>query len=274
LLALVAIVCWQAWTRGLAERLELWLHGEQPLQFYLDLSSDLLDDYSQVFGVAHNSGDRVSTTRKALEHGADVIEIDVVSIESRLYAAHASPPIFIRAAIYQGPTLATAWEAASDADVIKLDLKESSPAYLDAVVEFLNARQGHEVIVSTRDRVSLTVLAAGAPQAYRFLSIGSLEHFGALQRDPLLAQLIDGVTIRAALLDETTAAWLHEQGLLIIAWTVDDLARVNELVALGVHGITTNNLAILELLGSQGNSETLLATARASERLAAEPDLP
>ena len=44
----------------------------------------------------------------------------------------------------------------------------------------------------------------------------------------------------------------------IIAWTVNDLARVNELVRLGVDGITTDNLAILSLLGGRERTEPLL----------------
>jgi len=40
----------------------------------------------------------------------------------------------------------------------------------------------------------------------------------------------------------------HRHKLLILAWTVNDSQRLNELVRLGVDGITTANLAILQAL--------------------------
>jgi glycerophosphoryl diester phosphodiesterase len=42
--------------------------------------------------------------------------------------------------------------------------------------------------------------------------------------------------------------WAHRHKLLILAWTVNDSQRLNELVRLGVDGITTANLAILQAL--------------------------
>jgi glycerophosphoryl diester phosphodiesterase len=42
---------------------------------------------------------------------------------------------------------------------------------------------------------------------------------------------------------------LHQHKLLILAWTVNDGQRLNQLVRLHVDGITTANLAILRALG-------------------------
>ena len=44
---------------------------------------------------------------------------------------------------------------------------------------------------------------------------------------------------------------------MVIAWTVNDLARVNLLVEMGVAGITTDNLAILELIKRLGHVAAL-----------------
>ncbi len=57
---------------------------------------------------------------------------------------------------------------------------------------------------------------------------------------------------------EETGRWLESTGLLVLAWTVNDLARLNELVQLGVDAITTDNLAIMELLGGQQRQEAWL----------------
>jgi glycerophosphoryl diester phosphodiesterase len=40
-----------------------------------------------------------------------------------------------------------------------------------------------------------------------------------------------------------------EAGLQIMAWTVDDLERMRELAAMGVHGICTNDPRLFEQLG-------------------------
>lgn len=259
--ATLVVTGWFVWTTHLSAKVELWLHGEQPIQFYLSLDGSLLDDYSRVFAVAHNSGDRLATTREALDHGADVIEIDVISVGDTLYAAHHTPPWFVYEGIYQGPRLDRVWVAAADAEVVKLDLKERSPRYVDLVIAFLNARDDRQVIVTTDHRPTLEALRVSVPHAFRFLSVGTGDHLDALQSDPELSTLIDGVTIRETLLDEESAAWLRESGLMTLAWTVNDVGRMNELVKLGVNGITTDNLAIMQLLGGQERDEKLLARA-------------
>jgi len=258
-LLLLALVGWAIWASQITTRIDLWLHGEQPIQFYLSLDGDLLDDYSEVIVVAHNSGDRVTTTREALAHGAEVIEIDVVSVSGGLYAAHAAPPPFITRHIYQGPPLYSMWVAAAEAEAIKLDLKETSPRYVNLVIRFLTTHHTTDderrVIASTRNRYVLESIHTRAPNVILLLSVGTPAQFDALTRDPALVEMIDGVTIRHTLVDEERMMWLRENGLITFAWTVNDLSRTNELVKLGVNGITTDNLAIMELLGGRPNGE-------------------
>jgi hypothetical protein len=244
----------------LAVRVELWLYGEQPIQFYLTLDGDLLDDYASVVAVAYNSGDRVTTTREALAHGAEVIEIDVVSVSGILYAAHATLPRFVTRHVYQGSLLASVWMAAADARAIKLDLKETSPRSINLVVRFLAmhhvTRPDQPMLVATRDRHTLVALHARAPAAIRLLSIGEPAQFEALTRDAALVNLINCVTIKQTLLTEERMMWLKDNDLVTLAWTVNDLERMNELVAPGVDGIMTDNLAIMELLVGQSDDAT------------------
>jgi glycerophosphoryl diester phosphodiesterase len=47
----------------------------------------------------------------------------------------------------------------------------------------------------------------------------------------------------------TWSPGVHQHKLLILAWTVNDSQRLNQLVRLHVDGITTANLAILRTLG-------------------------
>jgi glycerophosphoryl diester phosphodiesterase len=238
---------------------EEYTSGRIPTQFYDGLARDgLLDDYERVFGVAHNSGDRIETTKEALAHGADVIEIDVVSLDGTLYAAHSSPLRYIGPRVFRGPALAEVWEAAAEADVIKLDLKESSNRYLDLLIAFLEERGDREVVVASGNERALRTFQDRYPRAIRLLSVGNSRDLRRLRERPARVALVDGVTIRASLVDEDAAAWLREQGMLIFVWTVNDLDRLNTLVLLGVDAVTTDNLAIMELLGGSRRREVTL----------------
>lgn len=232
--------------------------GGEPVQFRRELDVDLLDDYRGVFGVAHNSGNLVSTAKEAIEHGADGIEIDVISVGGKLRAAHRSPVPILGSRFFRGPTLAEVWDAAAAADVIKLDLKKSSPGFLEMLFAFLRERSDHEVVISTRDPEALRAIAERAPEVVRLLSIPDVQGFERLQQDDGLVTLIDGVTIRHSVLNEEMVAWLRGRGLIIFAWTVNDLERVNQLIAWGVNAVNTDNLAIMELLGGQERGEATL----------------
>ena len=242
-----------------AERAERFTIGVSPRQFFQALDGDILDSYDAVFAIAHNAGDSITTTRVALDQGVDVIEIDVVSLDGQLYAAHDSPHRWYGSFVFRGPSLAQIWRETASATAVKLDLKESSPRYVDRVMGFVWANgEGRQVIVASRDPLVLAAFAERLPDVYRLLSIGSQRELDALRADPALAAAIDGVTIRATLLDRETVAWFGERNLLVMAWTVNELGRVNELVDWGVDGITTDNLAIAQLLGSDDPAELRL----------------
>jgi hypothetical protein len=257
-----------AWFVFYEETAEKYTVGQRPLLFWGRFEVTLLlDDYAGVFGVAHNSGDGLAATRRAIASGADVIEIDVISVNNALYAAHDQPIRRFGAYVFRGPRLSTVWAASEGADVIKLDLKETSPAFLELVVAFVNAHQERQVVVSAREPSSLRVFGERAPQVFRVLSVATQDRLEQLREDTELIALIDGVTIRQSLLNESSTGWLRGNSLLILAWTVNDIERVNELVALGVDGITTDNLTILELLGGQQRAEALLAHAADRRRI-------
>ncbi len=68
-----------------------------------------------------------------------------------------------------------------------------------------------------------------------------------LRREPRPA----GVSCEHRLLDRATVDRLHEAGLLVVAWTVDDLERAAELAGMGVDGITTHRVSeVRERLGA------------------------
>ena len=236
--------------------------GGEPVQFYRSLRPQLLEQYGAVFGIAHNSGDDIDTTVEALGYGADVVEVDVIMVGGELYAAHQSPLRFIGERFFRGPTLAEVWGAAAQADVVKLDLKDSSPDFLETLVSFLNQRREHEVMVVTRSPEALKFMAEREPRVFRFISIPDERRLKELLGNQGLLGIVDGVTIKHNLLTTDSVAELHQNQLIIFAWTVNDLDRVNELVTLGVHGIITDNLAVMALLSGTERREVKLAPLR------------
>lgn len=245
------------------ERGEQWTTGLRPVQFYNDLEADLVSEYGDVFAVAHNSGDDLYATLDAISYGADVIEVDVISVDGRLYAAHDMPPIWIGETVFRGPPLAQIWAASGGAAAIKLDLKEASPEFHALLFDFLADRRGQrQVIVVSGSPDTLRLFAEREPDVLRFFGAGNGDRLQLIDDDPEFAAIVDGITIRQHLIDEELAVWLEERNLLTVAWTVNDFERVNELIELGVDGITTDNLAIMKLLGGQQNGERRLAMLR------------
>ena len=246
---------------------EEWTSGLHPAQFYRELDADLIETYVGVFVVGHNSGDSVGSTLEALGYGADVIEIDVVSLDGQLYAAHDTPSAWIGNRLFRGPPLERVWIAAGGAHAVKLDLKESGPAFTELVLRFLEERRGQRrVIVVSSDPAVLRRIAEQEPVVLRFLGIGTADRYDKLTDDPSLVELIDGVSMNQALINDERAGWLEEREIITLAWTVNQLKRVNELVLLGVDAITTDNLAIMKLLGGKLGLEPVL------ERPAASPE--
>ena len=262
--AIVALLTFIAFARE-AER---YTAGLAPEQFHRTLDRDLLADYAGVFGVAHNSGDSIEAAAEAIRHGADVIEIDVVSIGDELYAGHDSPLPLLGKRFFRGPKLIEVWDEARAADAVKLDLKESSKRYLALVFAFLRRHRAHDVVVASRDLASLRGLRERAPWAVRLLSVPNEQGLDALEHDDDLQQLIDGVTVRDSLVTADRAAWLQRRDLIVLAWTVNESERLNELVRAGVDAVTTDNLAIMELLGGQQRDEATLTRRSRREQQA------
>lgn len=238
------------------------LGDDYSILFYRELDPELLDDYGDVFGIAHNAGNRYVTIRRALEHGADGIEADVTVIDGRLYAAHDAVPVWIGAPSTRPIPLDAMWEETEDVDLLKLDLKSTWPEALDRIYVWLAARQGERPIaVSSRNPTVLSEIAERFPDIVRLLSIGNIVELEALQNDPELVEMIHGVTISERLVDREVVKWLNDQELFIGVWTVNTVARLNELVRWGVHAVTTDNLAILELLSSHEEDGLSLSEA-------------
>lgn len=256
-ITVVTVATW-LWTLIARDLVQRYTRGERPDQFRGGLDVDLLDDYGLVFAIAHNAGDDAETAHTAIDHNTDAVEIDVIMVRGELYAAHAAPH-WLGAWLFRGPRLEDAWEIAAQAEAIALDLKDDSLAYENALVGFVEQRQREQIVLYSRSLESLVRLKQRLPHAHVYLSVPDRESFDRVVLEDPLARQMDGVTMQHNAIDEEVIASLHERGQRIIAWTVNDLARVNELVHFGVDAITSDNLAILELLGGRQRDEPLLA---------------
>jgi hypothetical protein len=224
--------------------------GFAPEVFYGQLDGTLLDDYGRTLAVAHNAGDRIGATREALQYGADIVEIDVVAVGGSLYAAHDIPNQYFGSVTFHGPSLDSIWKEAVATGIVKFDLKEDTPSYINLIVSFVKRHPGdYQLVLASRSAAALQRLRVGLPQAILLYSVALADQLTSLKTAGELLKIIDGVTIRYTLIDQPAMAWFKQQKLLVFAWTVNDLADVNALVKLGVTAVTTDNLAIMEILG-------------------------
>ena len=220
-----------------------------PDQFYRPLSPPVEMPARQVLGVAHNAGNHTATTAAALRYGADVIEIDVVEARGRLAAGRAYGWPWLAELVFQGETLADAWRHAAAAKIVQLDLQQTDRSLLDALVRFLDHRAGRPVVVSTRDASAIVYLRPRLSPAIRLLFSVPFPHAVAkVRHDRALIHAVDGISVFQGLVGTDLVRWAHQRKLLVLAWTVNDARRLDELLRLGVDGITTDNLAILQAL--------------------------
>jgi hypothetical protein len=242
-LAVAVVVTWPLFRR--------YTGAAPPAQFYekVQLDPGLAPDYAKVLGVAHNAGNNPGTTATALRDGADAIEVDVLLAGGRLVAGRPQPWSWLAERLFQGPTLAQAWDQAAAADVIKLDLMQTDRKFLDELVSFLTARSSsRRVMISSRDPGALLYLHRRLPGRTLLFSVAFPDAVHQLQSDRELQAAIGGASVFQGLVDANLVTWIHQHKLIILAWTVNEGQRFNELVRLGVDGITTANLAILRAL--------------------------
>ncbi len=252
LLVVAANVVFLFATLASGERIDQITSGVIPRHFIRQFDSDPLENYDGIHGIAHNSGDSLDKIASAVEAGAHGIEIDVIPYRGELYARHNQPLIVFGEFGFRPVLLEDAW-AAAETEVIQLDLKAISPVFLRDVSAFLERHQddGRIALVSSWDVETLRYFQDRNPEVGRLLSIGTLTAYDDLRGsiDSLQeSDLLNGVTVFHELLDLTSVRWLDEHDLLVFAWTVESLSRVNELTMLGVDAVVTDNLSILNLL--------------------------
>lgn len=204
--------------------------------------------------IAHGGGNTAVRVHDYLHHGADYLEVDLWMHRGRFEARHERrlrwvPLLFEKWYLKRIPNpnfgldelLA---ETAGHGAGIFLDLKNGGAQGAALLRRVLNAtRHPERVVASSQQWRTLRAIREILPDVDAFYSIdvrAKLELFlSIVDRDTRPR----GVSCRHSLLTRRTVEDLHARGLLVVAWTVDDMDRARELVSWGVDGLTTHNVA-------------------------------
>jgi glycerophosphoryl diester phosphodiesterase len=103
-------------------------------------------------------------------------------------------------------------------------------------------------MISSRDSQALLYLHGRLPGVTLVFSVAGPDAVHQLKSDSALQNAIGAVSVFQGLVDANLVTWVHQHRLKILAWTVNDGQHFNQLVRLGVDGITTDNLAIIRAL--------------------------
>jgi glycerophosphoryl diester phosphodiesterase len=207
-------------------------------------------------------GNTAESFDAALEAGVDMIEFDVLQTRTRIVLAHDFGDVARRSPLTldEGLAYLAAPEYARVGFLVDLKL----PGY---ELEVLEALREHDLVdralICTQFRESLAVVREAEPAVRVSWTVPKVMRdpfrswatripaYAALQamRLTLPGQAADA--IRARRCDAVTAHWrlvtrrlvrrVREAGGELYVWTVDELAQIRELEALGVTGVITND---------------------------------
>jgi glycerophosphoryl diester phosphodiesterase len=209
--------------------------------------------------IAHSAGNDLDLLRHALEAGVDMVEADVWQHRGHLILRHERKLPLL-------PILVDQWHVRLDRTHLTLDellgiLEQRVRLFLDiksadrsaalAVLEALSRHgAGSNAELCSKHWRVLAALRGARPGLTLFHSVSNRWRLRAFLR------LLDGpagpaaLSARHTLLSEGLVSRLKERGVRIYAWSVRHRRRTEELLRWGVHGITSDNLALLAALRS------------------------
>jgi glycerophosphoryl diester phosphodiesterase len=207
--------------------------------------------------IAHRAGDGDSGIEGAVSAGADLLEVDLWVHRGRFEARHERalypvPLLYESRRVKRRPggfDLAAEIHALDGRAELFLDLKNGGERAATLIREALDRTpQDTRLSASSPSWHILRRVHAVAPQVEMFYSADVPARLDLLLSVAERDQRPSGISCRHTLLTENTIARLQRLGLVVVAWTVDELDRAAELARLGVDGITTHRVAELHNL--------------------------
>jgi hypothetical protein len=100
------------------------------------------------------------------------MEIDVIAARGQLVAGRNHWWGWLARQLFRGPTLVQAWDGATAAEIIKLDLMQTDRGFLDDLVVFPAPRaRSRRVMISSRDSNALLYLHSRLPGVTMLFSV-------------------------------------------------------------------------------------------------------
>ena len=211
----------------------------------------------RLYTVAHRSGNNLHHLERALAVGADAIECDLWHYHGKLALRHerklpALPILYDRwyirfsLGVLRLPDLLR--EVNFRAELF-LDIKSSTPRAADSVLELYrdNEAMMPRTRVSSKQWHLLDRLGLANTRMEMFYSVGRRGLIEPLLRRAAEERPPTGTSIRQTLLTPRIVERLHNAGLQVYAWTVNNPRRGEELASWGVDGIIADNLDVLGL---------------------------
>lgn len=216
-------------------------------------------------------GNTIESFEAAVEHGVDVIELDVIWLRDAHLPLEERAPLVVahdwhdaerRTPLSLTETLDAFLEPPLDAVEIDIDIK--LPGREEEIVAALRERQLVErAMVSTMELYSLGRIRELEPRLRRGWTYPKVTKDWTSKRwarGPMLAALVamrhrlPGLAAEKLPKLEVESMWVYHPlvsrrlariaeiaGVELIAWTVDDLPRMRKLAAAGVHGLVSND---------------------------------
>jgi len=196
---------------------------------------------------------------QALDAGADLIEVDLWVHRGRFESRH-------ERRLSRFPLLVDSWslhvpprdplgfvellDACRGRAGILMDLKNRPREAIGLVRSSLEmfGRPAGLLLASSQSWPLLRGLRQACPEIRALYSIGVVAQLRLYESISTDDRLPAGISCRHSLLDRGTVTTLHDQGLAVVAWTVDDPDRASELASWGVDAVTTAATAELKSL--------------------------
>jgi glycerophosphoryl diester phosphodiesterase len=234
--------------------------------------------------IAHGYGNSRELVQIALEDRVDVIEADVRLRGGRLRLGHERrlpllPLLFGRRPRGQSPRSRLAfalgpWQVRLDSGPFPLDemlamvtgkcgllLDLKSPLmagnrrrFVEALLAIL--RQFNQTGVRLcGDWPLLDEVRGALPESKVYYSVAGRHRWQAFVRRVEGGDPVRGISLRASLLDASTAQFLQERGIEVYCWPMDSSAEAARVTALGAAGIISYDLAVLAATGGAAGDE-------------------